>query len=275
MPAGAPYFHTRFLEHHLPVAMYGRGVMFMRAASRTVRSKKKKIVPSRFVPNLTGLPLPDTQPMPYRIAAADDHPVVLEGIRLMLDSIGGCELVSTAASLKELVSVCAATRPDLLVLDLNIEEKNSLDLVPDLQRRHPSLKILVFSAYQSPGLVKKALESGVQGYLLKDALRAEWVEALANLRQGKTYLSRQLKAERMATFHDESKLVDFLQLALLSEQEKKIIRLTAQGQSEREIAEMLFISKHTVHTHKKNIFKKLGLHTNADLVKLAYEKKLV
>ncbi len=219
--------------------------------------------------------MPDAQPTLYRIAAADDHPVVLEGIRLMLDSLGGCELVGTAASLKELVSVCAATRPDLLILDLNIEEKNSLDLVPDLQRRHPGLKILVFSAYQSPGLVKKALESGVQGYLLKDALRAEWVDALASIGQGKTYLSRQLKTERMATFHEESKMADFLQLALLSEQQKKIIRLTAQGLSEQEIADALFLSKHTVHTHKKNIFKKLGLHTNADLVKLAYEKKLV
>lgn len=212
--------------------------------------------------------------MPLRIVAADDHPVVLEGIRLMLDRLGGCELVGTALSLKELVSVCAATQPGLLILDLNIEEKNSLDLVPELRARHAGLKILVFSAYQSPGLVRKALESGVQGYLLKDALRAEWAEALADIERGKTYLSRQLTAEPRTAF-DEGKQVDFLQLALLSEQEKKILRLTAQGLAEQEIADALFISKHTVHTHKKNIFKKLGVHTNADLVKLAYEKKLV
>lgn len=212
--------------------------------------------------------------MSLRIVAADDHPVVLEGIRLMLDRLGGCSLVGTASSLKELVSVCAATQPDLLILDLNIEEKNSLDLVPELRARHEDLKILVFSAYQSPGLVRKALESGVQGYLLKDALRAEWAEALADIGRGKTYLSRQLAAEPRTVF-DEGKQVDFLQLALLSEQEKKILRLAAQGLAEQEIADALFISKHTVHTHKKNIFKKLDVHTHADLVKLAYEKKLV
>ncbi|MBD2703950.1 response regulator transcription factor [Spirosoma sp. BT702] len=213
--------------------------------------------------------------MPVRIVVADDHPVVLDGVRLMLDSIGGYDLTGIATSLRELVSVCADAQPDVLILDLNIEGKNSLDIVPELHQRHPNLKIIVFSAYQSSGLIKKALEMGVRGYLLKDALKAEWAEALASVQQGKTYLSRYIKTGGTSTFDKLMNVAGFSEIADLSEQEKKIIRLTAQGMTEQELAESLFISKHTVHTHKKNIFKKLHLHTNADLVKFAYENNLI
>jgi DNA-binding NarL/FixJ family response regulator len=213
--------------------------------------------------------------MTTRFVVADDHPVVLEGIRLMLDSIDGYELVGVATSLKEIISICASTQPNVLILDLNIEGKNSLDLVPELHQRHPGLSIIIFSAYQSTGLLKKALEVGIRGYLLKDAAKAEWTEALTSIAKGRIYLSKYLKNRDIADFSDFNKVADFPQIASLSDQEKKIIRLTAEGMTEQELAETLFISKHTVHTHKKNIFKKLHLHTNADLVKFAYENSIV
>ena len=213
--------------------------------------------------------------MNIRIVVADDHPVVLDGIRLMLNGIDGYELVEVASSLRQTVSVCADQQPDLLVLDLNMEGQNSLDLVPALKQRQPTLHILIFSAYQSTGLVKKALEAGVSGYLLKDASKTEWVDALRQIIQGKIYLSRHLKANDLLRFESELGKADFAQIAALSDQERKVIRLTAQGLTEQAIAETLFISKHTVHTHKKNIFKKLHLHTNTDLTKFAYENNLV
>jgi DNA-binding NarL/FixJ family response regulator len=213
--------------------------------------------------------------MSVRIVVADDHPVVLDGLRLMLNSIEGYELVGVATSLKEIISVCASTLPTLLILDLNVEGKNSLELVPELYHRHPSLKIIVFSAYQSTRLVKKALETGVHAYLLKDASKSEWLEALTAIGQGRTYLSKYLKVNVAPVFDKLADVADFPQVAGLSEQQKKIIRLTAQGLTEQELADALFISKHTVHTHKKNIFKELRLHTNADLVKFAYENNLV
>jgi DNA-binding NarL/FixJ family response regulator len=160
----------------------------------------------------------------------------------------------------------------VLILDLNFDGKSSLDLVPELRSRFTGMKILVFSAYHSTGLVKKALEAGVHGYLLKDASKTEWTEALSMLIQGKTYLSRHISG--VAFKLDEFQNSDFQQLSNLSEREKNIIQLIADGLMEDKIAETLFISKHTVHTHKKNIFRKLQLHTNADLVKFAYENGL-
>lgn len=207
-----------------------------------------------------------------RLVVADDHPVVLGGLRLMFENSAGYELVGEASSLKETITVCETLRPDILILDLNFDGKSSLDLVPELRFRFNAMKILVFSAYHSTGLVKKALEAGVQGYLLKDASKTEWTEALNTLIQGKIYLSKHISG---VTFKlDEFQNSDFNQLTNLSEREKNIIQLIANGLMEDKIAEALFISKHTVHTHKKNIFKKLQLHTNADLVKFAYENGL-
>lgn len=207
-----------------------------------------------------------------RLVVADDHPVVLGGLRVMFENSAGYELVGEASSLKETLTVCETLRPDVLILDLNFDGKSSLDLVPELRSRFNAMKILVFSAYHSTGLVKKALEAGVQGYLLKDASKTEWTEALSMLIQGKIYLSKHISG--VAFKLDEFQNSDFNQLTNLSEREKDIIQLIADGLMEDKIAETLFISKHTVHTHKKNIFKKLQLHTNADLVKFAYENGL-
>lgn len=213
-----------------------------------------------------------------RIVIADDHPVVLEGMRLLFSTIPNYQVVGEAVSLKEVVSVCEAQNPDLLILDLNFGGKNGLDIVAELKGRFAALKILIFSSYNVPGMLRKALEEGVNGYLLKDATKAEWMEALTTVFADKTYMSKhalryntdEIPFAEPAFGHDV-----FGRTALLSEQEKKIIPLIVNGLTEQQIAEVLFISKHTVHTHKKNILRKLELHTNADIVKFAYENKLV
>lgn len=213
-----------------------------------------------------------------RVVVADDHPVVLEGMRLLFSNIPNYEVVGEAASLKEVVSVCEVQLPDLLVLDLNFGGKSGLEIVAELKARFATLKILIFSSYNVPGMLRKALEEGVNGYLLKDATKAEWVEALETIFADKTYMSKhalkynsdEIPFAEPAFGHDV-----FGRITLLSEQEKRIIPLIVNGLTEQQIAEVLFISKHTVHTHKKNILRKLELHTNADIVKFAYENQLV
>ncbi|MBU1820660.1 MAG: response regulator transcription factor [Bacteroidetes bacterium] len=213
-----------------------------------------------------------------RLVIADDHPVVLEGMRLLFSHLPEFEVVGEAATLKEVVSVCESHHPDLLILDLNFGGKSGLDLVPELKARFGTLKILIFSSYNVPGMLRKALEQGVNGYLLKDATKAEWKEALTAMLGQKVFVSKQalryhgeeIPFAEPAFGHDV-----FGRIALLSEQEKKIIPLIVNGLTESQVAEVLFISKHTVHTHKKNILRKLELHTNADIVKFAYENHLV
>lgn len=213
-----------------------------------------------------------------RLVVADDHPVVLEGMRMLFGQLAGYEVVGEATTLKEVMSVCEAQQPDLLILDLNFGGKNGLDCLSELKTRFTALKILIFSSYNVPGMLRKALEQGVNGYLLKDATKAEWAEALSVVLSGRPYISKQaLKYGGTEIFSAEPAFSHdmFGRIALLSEQEKKIISLIVRGFIESQIAEALFISKHTVHSHKKNILRKLELHTNADIVKFAYENHLI
>ncbi|RYU97059.1 LuxR C-terminal-related transcriptional regulator [Emticicia agri] len=211
-------------------------------------------------------------PAPVRIVIADDHPVVFDGVKLLFSQLPDYEIVGVAVSEKEIITVCMHTQPSILILDLNLGGKNSLDSVPELKSRFEHLKILIFSSYQTAVLVKKAIEMGVDGYLLKDATLIDWSEALSAIAEGSIYLSKSIrKNHKIVAFETDN----FSQLASLSEQEKRVMQLIVNGLIEKQIADTLNISKHTVHSHKKNILKKLNLHTNADLVRFVYENSLV
>lgn len=211
-------------------------------------------------------------PQPLRLIIADDHPVVLEGLKLLFEQSVDYQIIETVRSEKGIISTCNNLMPDILILDLNLGGKNSIELIPELKSRFPQLKILIFSSYQSSVLVKKSLSLGVNGYLLKDATQKDWLEALSAIIAGKIYVSKPLKQFHEETVFDTD---TFAAISSLSDQEKRIINLIINGLEEKQISEELFISKHTVHTHKKNLLKKLNLHTNAELVKFAYENKLV
>lgn len=207
-----------------------------------------------------------------RIVIADDHPVVFDGVKLLFSQLPDYEIVGVAVSEKEIISVCTQTQPDILILDLNLGGKNSLDSLTELKSRFNNLKILIFSSYQTAVLVKKAVEMGVDGYLLKDATLLDWSDALNAIAEGSIYLSKSIRRNhKEGAFETDN----FLQLAQLSEQEKRVMQLIVNGLIEKQIADTLHISKHTVHSHKKNILKKLNLHTNADLVRFVYENNLV
>ncbi|MBA4849625.1 response regulator transcription factor [Emticicia sp. BO119] len=211
-------------------------------------------------------------PKTIKIVIADDHPVVFDGVKLLFSQLSDYEIVGVAISEKEIISVCTQMHPDVLILDLNLGGKNSLDSVPELKSRFEYMKILIFSSYQTPILVKKAIEMGIDGYLLKDATLIDWSDALGAIAEGNIYLSKSIRKNHKDTaFETDS----FSQLATLSEQEKRVMNLIVNGMIEKQIAETLHISKHTVHSHKKNILKKLNLHTNADLVRFVYENNLV
>ncbi|MES2797240.1 MAG: response regulator transcription factor [Bacteroidota bacterium] len=202
---------------------------------------------------------------------ADDHPVVLEGVKLLFEQSADYQIVATISSEKEIISACIHHNPHILILDLNLGGKNSIELIPELKDRFPQLKILIFSSYQTSVLVKKALSFGIDGYLLKDATKKDWLEALSVIGDGNVFLSKTIShfSNKQLVGMDE-----FSQITNLSYQEKRIINLIINGLEEKQIATELNISKHTVHTHKKNILKKLNLHTNTELVKFAFENHL-
>jgi len=196
-------------------------------------------------------------------------------MRLLLKDHSEYLIIDTASSMEELISVCSVDSPDLVVLDINLKGKNSLEKLGAFKTRFPEIKVIIFSSYNNEKLINKAMDMEANGYVLKDAVYSEWMEALETVFDDNKYLSKGLKVKYRYTNLSEFGDDNFSLKNKISQQEKNIIRCIVDGKKEQEIAELLRISKNTVHTHKKNILRKLSLHSNAELVKFAYENQLV
>jgi len=210
-----------------------------------------------------------------KIVVADDHPIILQGMQLMLKDSTEYKIVNTASTMDELISVCSSECPDLVILDINLKGKNSLDKLESFSARFSRCKVIVFSSYNNHKLVNKAMQLNADGYVLKDAAYSEWMDALEDVFNGKKYLSKEVRKKRIKLEEKGLDQDNFSLKSRISNQENNIIQCIVEGKKEQEIADILHISKNTVHTHKKNILKKLALHSNAELVKFAYENHLV
>jgi DNA-binding NarL/FixJ family response regulator len=177
--------------------------------------------------------------------------------------------------MEELITLSAKEHPDLVILDINLKGKNSLDKLEQFKLRFPAVKVIVFSSYNNEKLIIKAMDLQADGYVLKDAVYSEWMDALEAVFTSKKYLSKDLKTKHVLDFQESLKPDSFSMKIELSPQEKRIVHCIVEGMKEQEIGEHLHISKNTVHTHKKNILKKLDLHSNAELVKFAYDNQMV
>ena len=213
-----------------------------------------------------------------KIVAADDHPIVIDGIKLSLKDVDDFEFVGEAYNETELYSVLQQCSPDLLILDLNFKGDNSIQYLERIYQICPKLKIIIFSSYNTPSLIKAALKTKINGYLLKDSPKEELIEAIYTVHSGGAYISQnaQLKRDDFKQATTNDLLLDgFLKKNNLSYRELEIIQLIVKGMTSEEIAENLYISKHTVQSHRKNILRKLSLHSKAEIVKFAYENNLV
>jgi DNA-binding NarL/FixJ family response regulator len=211
------------------------------------------------------------------VIVLDDHPLITDGIQSLLNDSPKFKLTAVTHTLAELISEITKAQPDILILDLNIKGGNILGNIEDLQTRFPKTKILIFSSYNTPSLVKKAFNKGVNGYLLKDTTQTELLEALDAIAGGKIYIGERVAIKRKVNKPNiirEEVQDDFDLLSQLSEREMEIIQLIVDGLDSKQISSRLFISLHTVQSHRKNILKKLRLHSAAEIIKFALKNKL-
>lgn len=205
---------------------------------------------------------------PCRIIVFDDHPLIHEGLKQLLEGEETFSIQSCAATAEELEQALSQTA-DLLILDLNIKGKSSLKWVEHIRLRQPRIKILAFSSYHTPAIVRRALNQGIDGYLLKDTTKAELLQAFATLLQGELYLSQRIQMPgkpQDPIFHDT-----FTRLSNLTSREQEVARAILKGMSSQEIADRLFISLHTIQTHRKNLFRKLGVHSATELIRMLHD----
>jgi two-component system, NarL family, response regulator NreC len=201
------------------------------------------------------------------IVLADDHPVVRRGLRLLLDSEPGFEVVAEAGDTEDARRYVHGHHPAVLVLDLNMPGGSSLDAIPVIRAESPDTQIVVLTMQDEPEYARDALAGGAIGYVLKEAADSELVEAIRRAAAAEGYLDPSLGA-RMAAKPPQPP-------DALSERELDVLRLIALGHTNAEVAEQLYLSVRTVEAHRARIQQKLQLSTRAELVRYALERGLV
>ena len=204
-----------------------------------------------------------------KIVIADDHAVVRSGLRMLLDSESGFDVVAEAGDVDAARRYVRGHHPAVLVLDLNMPGGSSLEAIPDLREEFPDTQIVVLTMQDDPAFAREAMRAGALGYVLKEAADAELVEAVRDAADGRTYLHPRLGARLAAEPEASGPSSD------LSDREIEVLRLIALGHTNSEIAEQLFLSVRTVESHRAHIQQKLGLSTRAELVKYAPDHKLL
>ena len=207
-----------------------------------------------------------------RIVLVDDHALVRSGLKRLLEAQEDLEVVGEAGTMHEAAFEIGAAKPDLVLLDVMMPGVSGIDGLPQLLREAPEIKVLILSMEDDPSLVRRALDSGANGYLLKNAVDAELVAAVREVAAGNRYIHPELGARLLAA--------DAAAHAAgpedpLSERESEVLRLLALGHTNQEIAKQLFISVRTAETHRAHIMQKLEFSTRAELVRYALEHDLL
>ena len=197
-----------------------------------------------------------------RILLVDDHPMVREGLRARLSSVDRLEVVGEAGDAAEALRQLVATSPEVVLQDVGLKEGNGVELAQSMLALRPELRVLMFSMYDNPEYVQRALGAGARGYVLKDAPASEIVGAIEAVAAGGIFLSPALSRR---LFRDRQPR------PLLSPRESQILSALGRGASSKQIAQALDLSVRTVETHRQSIKRKLGLEGQAELIKYAVE----
>lgn len=213
-----------------------------------------------------------------KILVADDHLLIFNGIQTLFEGeLPYKVLANPVRRMDDILPALQQNLPDILLLDINLRGDNSLDLLPEIKRSFPKVRVFIISTYTQNTLLERALEAGADGFLTKDLTFEELLYAFEHGQSGKPYISADIGAMQPEKYHRRSPvpLDAFAEGLGLSKREVEIIRFVVAGLTTEAIAETLYLSPHTVHTHRRNILTKLDLHSTAELVKWAYENKLV
>jgi len=210
--------------------------------------------------------------MTVRVLIVDDHAVVRAGLTMLVNAAEDLEAVGEAGSGREAIFEARSVKPDVVLMDVMMPNQSGIDVVPQLLRERPEIKVLVLSMQDDPRYVREAFEAGASGYVLKEAADAELVAAIRDVAAGGQYVHPELGARLVAAETAERRRADE---DPLSQREREVLRLLALGHTNQEIAKELFISVRTAETHRAHIMQKLRLSSRAELVRYALSEGLL
>ena len=211
-----------------------------------------------------------------RMLLADDHTVMRKGLRLLLDSQPGFQVVAEAATGREAVSLAEQHAPDVIVMDIAMPLLNGIEAARQIAAKLPQAAIVFLSMHSDESYVIRALKAGARAYLLKDSAEADLIAAIGAITEGKSFFSpavRSLLKEDYMHQLDELGAEDSYEL--LTNREREVLQLVAEGKANKEIAGMLNLSLYTVETHRTHILQKLNLHSAPELILYAVRKGII
>ncbi len=208
------------------------------------------------------------------VLLVDDHTVVRKGIRRLLEDDERIRVVAEASNGRDALELAQRLKPDVAIVDVGLPLLNGIELTRQLKAVCERTAVLVLSMHTDPAYVRRALQAGAKGYLLKDAEDQDLVRAVLAVSSGSSYFSPAVSNVLLEGFLEGSGELDE-ELARLSDREREVLQLVAEGKSSKEIAQILDLSVSTVESHRKHIMEKLNLHNTAAVVRFAIRKGLV
>jgi len=214
---------------------------------------------------------------PFRVVLADDHILVRQGLKRILEEMADLEVIGEAGNGLELLKLLERITPQMILLDISMPNLRGIEAIREIKTRHPEAKILIITMHKDKEYLYQAISAGANGYFLKEDADTELSTAIETIRRGKVYISPLLSGDLAddwaQTYRAKSKLP--YEPDTLTTREREVLKMIAEGKSSKEVADLLFISVRTVERHRANLMDKLGLKKTADVVKYAIQKGYV
>jgi two-component system nitrate/nitrite response regulator NarL len=207
------------------------------------------------------------------IAIAEDHQMLIDGIKSFFEYDEDINIIGTVNNGEDLVKLVALKQPKLVITDIRMPKMDGILATKKIKEQFPHIKILVMTMFDQPDAIKQMLDVGATGYILKNSGIKMLSKAITTVANGETFFDPNVAFNFMNDYIDDNVTIGHSEKAILSNREKEILHLIANGKTSKEIAASLFIAKTTVDTHRKNMIRKLNLSTGNELVKYAIDKK--
>lgn len=204
-----------------------------------------------------------------KILIADDHDVVRHGLRLVLGTIPGWQVIAEASNGQEAVRLALELKPDVAVVDYGLPILNGVEITRQIRARLPKTEILLFTMHDSDALLQSALQAGARGYILKSDADEYLISGVRSVAQHKPFFTGRVSERMMETF-----LAAQATSSVLTPRETAVVKLIAEGRTNKEMADLLYLSPKTIETHRASALRKLSLATTADLIRYAVRNNL-